>query len=392
MNTKSILILTASYGDGHIKTARSLTKKINNLDSSIDVKTIDLFHEAHPLINKAIKYLYLKCYSRAPKMYGLLYYSTKDIRRNFYINNLIGMFGKQTLKKFLETLKPDIVINTFPVLAMPILYKKGRTKTPCYTIVTDYGIHSQWIDPGISKYFVGNESLKKDMLRQGVDEKKIEVTGIPVCLECESIDKSEFYKKYGISNKDLPIITVLAGANGVLRNMPEICRMLNAMNPQAQFIIVCGKNKSLKENLEKIAPQLSERIKVFGFVDNLHEIMKSSDIVVSKAGGITTTEALNMGIPLIVFGTPAGQENENTKFLTEKGCSYHAKNINDLIEILSRLLLNPSILANMKSSMNTICKPKGCDEIVNYIVKELKNEKSITEIGSIETDSVFNFS
>ena len=387
MSTKKILILTTSYGDGHIKTATSVSNEIKKQNPSVEVRIINLFHEAHPIINKIIKYLYLKCYSRVPKIYGLLYYSTKDIRRNFYINNLIGMFGKNTLRKYLKDLKPNIVINTFPVLAMPIHYKKGKTNIPCYTIITDYGIHSQWIDPGVEKYFVAHESLKKQMIEQGVDENRVEVTGIPVYLDNKELNRVKFINNYGLRENNLPIVTVLAGANGVLRNLNETCTKLYSMKPEAQFVIVCGKNKSLQQNVKKATEQYRDRIKVFGFVDNLHEVMTFSDIVVSKAGGITTTEALDLGVPMVVYGTPAGQEQENTKFLIKNNCSYHAKKLNELIKILAQLLGDRSMLENMKNNMKAIAKPNNCNNIVKSILQDIYNKESKPDTTENEANS-----
>ena len=373
MRHKKVLILTANYGDGHLKIAGSIEKELMIQDSSLEINVVNLFHEAHPVANKFIRNIYLKCYSNAPKFYHFLYYATKDIKRNYYINNIMGLFGKRKLAEYLKTFKPDIVINTFPVLAMPIMYKKGKTRIPCYTIITDYGVHSQWIDPGVTKYFVGSEMLVKQMAEQGIAEEKVHVTGIPVSMECEQFNKDMFLKKYQLEDDGRPIVTLLAGASGVMRNLDETCVALNSIKPEAQFIIVCGRNKSLKRLIENKTSEARDRIKVLGFVDNLHEIMKGSDIVVSKAGGITTTEALNMGAPLVIFGTPAGQEYENTKFLINNECGYYAKNNNELVSIIMKLIKEPETLKRMKENAKQVSKDSGCSDIAKSIVSELNN-------------------
>ncbi len=374
MDNKRVLILTTNYGDGHIKAAGSLKNEINKQDETIEVKVVNLFLEAHPLLNKIIRELYLNCYSHMPQFYGFIYYLTKDIRTNLYLNFINGLMGRKKLKEYLEEFKPSVVINTFPVLAMPMLYRKGKTKVPCYTIITDYGVHSQWIDQGVSRYFIGDECMKKELTDQGIDEEKISVTGIPVCIECGTIDKERFFCKYGLENYNLPVVTLLAGAHGVLRNFREAGKLLYEIKPEAQFIIACGKNKALREAVEKATADYRDRIKVFGFVDNIHELMKGSDIVVSKPGGITTTEVLNMNVPMVVFGSPAGQENENAKYLLRNGCSHHAHNLSELIDILSQLLKDKDKLSCMKESAKQICKPNGCVEMAEYIVRELNNK------------------
>lgn len=380
MKVKKVLILTTNYGDGHIKTADNLFRQIKDIDSSIEVKIVNLYNEAHPVINKIIKYTYLKCYSYVPKLYDFIYFLTKHPSRNFYYNNIEGLLGRGKLKDYLNNFKPDLVINTYSILAMPMLYKKGLTKVPCYTVVTDYGVHSQWIDPGVRKYFVGHERVKDEMIEWGVEKDKIEVSGIPVHLECSNeVESDKILDKYGIMSKNMPIVTVLGGANSVMLNLLKKSEQLYFIKPMAQFIIVCGRNKSLKEKLEKDLGKYSDRIKVLGFVDNLHEIMKASDIVISKPGGITVTEMLNLATPLVVFGSPAGQEKENTKFLLENECSYHAKNIKELIGILSHLIVETDALAKMKESAKKIRKPLSSSYIVNSIIKDFENKDELKE-------------
>ncbi|MGE5473774.1 MAG: MGDG synthase family glycosyltransferase [Ignavibacteriales bacterium] len=383
MSTKKVLILTTNYGDGHLKVARSVEKELLKKDPTIQVKIINLFHEAHPYINECIRFLYLKCYSKIPGAYDLLYYSTKDIRRNFYINNLIGLFGKRTLRKYLKEMKPDIVLNTFPVLAMPILYKKGKTDIPCYTVITDYGLHSQWIDPGVSKYFIGHGTLFDQLINQGITSDKIEVTGIPITLDCDGITKEELISKYGLQNSEMPIITLLAGANSVISSLDKIVERLYNLEPKVQVIIACGKNKFLKERIDRtVTGRLDDRVKVFGFVDNLHEIMRGSDLVISKAGGITTTEALNMHVPLIIFGSPAGQEKENTRFLLDNGCAYYAKNFNQLFDTLKTVLANKKLIQDMVDNTVKIKVMGGSQKIADSIYKKINIKNECVEMGS----------
>lgn len=374
MSTKKVLILTTNYGDGHVKTAANIKKELLRQDESIDVKVVNLLFEAHPFVNKAIRQIYLKCYANAPALYGCFYYVTKDVKMNLFLKDIVNVLGRRKLKEYLEEYKPDVVINTFPEASMPIMIRNGKTKVPCYTIVTDYGIHSQWLDPGVTKYFVSHEDLKEEMIKQGVESGKITVTGIPVCIECTSIDKDNFYEKYGIKNKDLPVITLLAGAHGVLKDFDKAVKLLYSIKPEANFIIACGKNEQLKLKLEKAAEPYSDRIKIFGFLDNVHEVMMGSDIVVSKPGGITTTEMLNMAVPLLIYGSPAGQENENRKMLLKKGCSVHARDINELISELTRLMNDKSCLDNMRENSKMLRKPEACKDIVKCIMEEVINK------------------
>lgn len=388
MKLKKVLILTTNYGDGHIKTANSLSRRINDVAPEIDVKIVNLYKEAHPLINKAIRYAYFKCYSYAPKVYDFLYYLTRHPSRNLNYNNIQGMFGRRKLKEYLKSYNPDLIINTYSILAVPMLRKKGYTKVPCYTIVTDYGAHSQWIDPGVHKYYVGHESIKDEMVDWGVNEDKIEVSGIPVYIDCsQDVDHGEVLKKYGIKNDNMPLVTLLGGANSIMRNMSEVCEKLYKMKPEVKLLVVCGRNKALKEKLDKDMSNYTDRIKIVGFLESLHEVIKVSDVVITKPGGITVTEILNLGTPFIMYGSPAGQEKDNKIFLLKNNCSHHASNSDELIDILSGLLKKPKEMAALKENLKHIRKPEGCSYAIDAIITDFENG---AESGEITPEDLIN--
>lgn len=369
MKTKRILIITASFGDGHIIAATNLSKGIKEQEPLAEVKIVDLFREAHPKINEILKRMYLKSYSIAPTLYGTLYYSTK--KRSTILRNIVGNLIKDRLMYYLDTFKPDVIINTYPILITPYLREVEKEYIQTYTVITDYGAHSQWIDPGITKYFVASEYVKRGLEKLGVDSEKIRVTGIPVSLDFNNkeFNLEKILNKYKINSQGKPIVTILAGSYGVLRDVIEICRQIFTIDPEPFLIVVAGKNQLLESRLKEKTKEFSDKIRVFGYISPLHEIMRISDIIVTKAGGLTVTEILNVGVPMIIYRTAPGQERENTKFLVKNRCAYHAKDPYQLKGMISYLLNNKNVLIKMKEKAQQICKPNGCMDIVKEILE-----------------------
>ncbi|MBX6395808.1 MAG: glycosyltransferase, partial [Alicyclobacillaceae bacterium] len=345
MSNLNILILTGSFGDGHLQVARVLRTCL--MKKGIQrVRILDLYAEAHPFINQVMRYAYIKSYSLAPSLYGWMYGMTRDMEHTRFFAKLLNAFGMKKLREVLNDEQPDVVIHTFPVLAMPELRVKMRIGIPTYTVITDFSLHQRWIHAEIDKYYVATEDLKREMVRRRVPEEKIVVSGIPIR---ESFDHfcttSAVYQKYQL-NPFKKTILVLAGAYGVLRNTKQICEFL-ARDNKLQVVVVCGKNKILQKKMEAHFAGVSS-VKVFGFVEHIHELMGIASCMITKAGGVTLSEAIAMGLPTVIFRPVPGQEKENAEYLTQKGAALTFDDVDHLQEQLIPLLHDDDRLFEMR--------------------------------------------
>lgn len=365
-----IMILFASYGDGHIQVSRALKNKfaeqgINN------VIELDLFAEAHPLINSVTKYAYIKSYHIAPFLYGWVYYRTKEMNHDTIFGEWFHSFGIQKLTSIVNEVQPDLVINTFPVLIMPQLRKKTGIFIPTFNVITDFTLHHRWVHREIDKYYVATEDLKHSIVENGVPDDRIIVSGIPLRDSFEQpVDVMSARQKYHLDPGKKTVL-VMAGAYGVLQRLKKVCQTILSA-PNTQIILVCGKNRTLLRDMNH---QFSchPNIRIFGFIEDIHELMAVSSCVLTKPGGITLSEAISANLPIILYRPVPGQEKDNAHYLAEKGAAMVIEHTNKLGREIKALLMHDRELFRMRRAIAALHNKDSAERVVNDIVVEMQN-------------------
>lgn len=363
-----ILILYANYGDGHLQVSKALEECF--LEKGIKrVQMIDLFGKAHPVMDALTRFAYIKSCSFSPHLYGWSYYLTQNMRYNKTPVKWVNFFGIGALKDIIRAEKPDAVINTFPMQAMPELRKQTGIDIPIFTVLTDFALHDRWIHPEIDKYFVANEELKAAIMNKGIPADHIKVTGIPLRKAfCQPYNRSAIYKRYGLDPAK-KIVLIMAGAYGVLQSLKKMCQALLELD-DTQILLVCGKNESLKEKIQA-SFEHNPRLHIFGFIEHIQELMVVSTCMVTKAGGITLSEALALRVPVIVFRPLPGQEKENAFFLARQGAALIAEQIEGLVKQVRRVLDNERFMLQMKQAILALQKNNASETIVVDILREM---------------------
>ncbi|WP_456278661.1 diglucosyl diacylglycerol synthase [Bacillus sp. AK128] len=369
-----ILILTAKYGNGHVQVAHTLEQKLHELGID-NVKVIDLFAEAHPIITEFTKYLYLKCFTVGPQFYRLFYYGIEKIHDKkiaYWYRN----FGKRRLSLLLDQEKPDIIINTFPLIVVPELQTKRKSIIPTYNVVTDFCLHQIWIHREIEKYYVATEEVKNRLIQKGVEGFKVLVTGIPIRDSfTQGQPLSSLYKKYGLNTQKKTIL-IMAGAHGVLKHTVEHCESLLQAD-SIQLIVVCGSNRLLKEELNHLVASHKDRLFVFGYVERVDELFRVSTCMITKPGGITLSEAASIGLPLVLYKPVPGQENENAKYFQAKGAAIIVDRPEYLLNEVTHLLKYEERLLSMKNNLKDISKSNSAQTIIEDILLQYENRSHI---------------
>ncbi len=362
-----ILILYASYGDGHVQVSKALQQCFYERGIH-HVLMIDLFARAHPVMDAVTRFAYLKSCSYSPQLYGWSYYLTQNMRHNQTPVKWLNFFGIGALKEIIRVERPDAVINTFPMLAMPELRKQTGLHIPIFTVLTDFGLHSRWIHPEIDKYFVANEELKTAIIDKGIPAERIKVSGIPLRKAFRRpYNKNRIFQSYGL-DPSKKVVLIMAGAYGVLQNLKKICQALLYLG-DIQILLVCGKNESLKERIKASFAQRHE-INIFGFIEHIQELMAISSCMVTKAGGITLSEALALQLPVIVFRPLPGQEKENAFFLVKKGAALVAYRIEELVMKVKQIL-DKERMFQMEQAIHELQKNNASETIVIDILNEI---------------------
>ncbi|GGE78441.1 diglucosyl diacylglycerol synthase [Priestia taiwanensis] len=373
MDTSSkILILTAQYGNGHLQVAKTL-KEAFERQGFQHIVVCDLFAESHPIITDITKYLYLKSYTIGKQLYKMFYYGVEKIY-NKKIASIYTNFGRKRLASIIESEKPDVIINTFPITAVPALRQQTGYQIPIYNIVTDFCLHKIWMHQEIDKYFVATPRLKEVLENEGIQSEKVEVTGIPIRHQFEvEMEKEAIYKKYGLS-PEKKILLIVAGAHGVLKNVGQLCESFG-VHEDLQIVVVCGNNEELKNELDALEPSATRNMTTLGYVERIDELFRITDCMITKPGGITLSEAAALQVPVILYRPVPGQENENAIFFQENGAALVIRKHEEVYERTLSLLQDDYRLLQMKKAMGVISQPKSADHIVSTITHTKKEQK-----------------
>jgi len=288
--------------------------------------------------------------SKFPSLYGFLFRKTRDDTTLSILFKKIRTFGLSRMMKLIDDVKPTVIVSTFPsaAAAMSVLKVNGLTDIPTVTVITDHTDHSYWIHPGTDRYIVGSEHVRRALKRWPISELKISVTGIPIRTPFTlSYDRDILRARHGL-DPSLPAVLVMGGGYGLIGK--EFIELLQSdrLSAPMQFIIICGHNAKLKEQLAEELKGSPHRILLTGYVDYIHELMAAADLLITKPGGLTTAEALSQELPMILYRPLPGQEMDNAAYLTHAGVALQALSEEDLAAKLVQVFQNPHILHKIK--------------------------------------------
>lgn len=344
---KKILIITGSFGNGHMQVTQSIVNQLNEMNlNHLSVIQHDLFMEAHPIMTSICKKWYINSFKYFRNTYKRFYYSRpNELDKCFYkyygLNKLINLLIKE---------KPDLILLTFPTPVMSVLTEQFNINIPIATVMTDYRMHKNWITPYSQRYYVATKDTKDDFIEVGVPASYIKVTGIPIADKFEeSIDKEEWLSQQHL-DPSKPTILMSAGAFGVSKGFDYMINNILEKSPNSQVVMICGRSKELKRSL-KAKFKDNPSVIILGYTNHMHEWMASSQLMITKPGGITISEGLSRCIPMIFLNPAPGQELENAYYFESKGFGKIADTPNEAIDIVSDLTNNEETLKVMSSKM-----------------------------------------
>lgn len=366
----NILILSASTGGGHMRASRAIEKYMCEHDRNVDVKIIDTIEYISPIINKTVTNGYVYLATKTPKIYGKIYELTnKEPRWSNFVYRLNYLFANKILP-LLEEFKPDIIITThpFPTEMISILKNKEIINIPLICVMTDYAPHKTWINEKVDSYIVANDDMVEPMVKLGVSREKIHPYGIPI----EEIFFQEKNRKSLMEELELdpllPTVLMMAGSFGVT-NIFEIYKDISSIERDFQIIVITGRNEKLYNDFEKVVAKSSKHTKLIFFTNEVSKFMQASDMIITKPGGLTITEALACNIPMAIFNAIPGQEEENADFLINHNMAIKLEAKRGYKTILEELLCDATKLSDMKNACRSFDKNSSAERISSLIVR-----------------------
>jgi processive 1,2-diacylglycerol beta-glucosyltransferase len=363
-----VLILSARYGEGHWQAAHAIREALAGAGRPLVLDYMDL---AHPALNRTIQRVYLASIKHFPGGYGWFYRTTSALGPRSRFQTLINRLGRERLAELMAALAPTVVVSTFPVQAAVLseLKRAGRVRVPTITVITDNTVHTQWVHPHTDLYCVSGEDVAAELRARGVPPARIAVTGIPIRQAfARPPDPADVRRRYRF-DPDLPIVLIMSGAFGALGGVAEACRVLTQLGVPLQLVVVAGKDRQLYARLERLKRHLPYPLHAFGYVEDIAAFMSAASLLVTKAGGVTTAEALALRLPMVIFRAIPGQEEANTAYLCRHGAALAARDADELFQACRGLLSDPQRLAAMRQAAARLGRPGAAQDVARYALR-----------------------
>lgn len=370
---KKALVLSVKAGYGHHSTGQAIIGELQK--RGYDCIMLDTLEYVNTHLANSVSDGYLFSTKYLSEAYGKAYGSLDKRDEKYDRHSLVTILSKlvsHKLKKFFEDYTPDVVIGThsYACLLMTYLSEKGIISCPTFGIVTDFTVHPFWESTELDYYVTADALLNRQMRKKGIPENKILPFGIPIKEKFSyKIPKEEARKELGIKNKTT--LLVMMGSMGY-GNMIENMKMIDSIDGDFQILCVCGNNKKAKKELDESVFEKS--VYTFGFVDNVDVMMDASDCIITKPGGLTTSELLAKGLPAVILDPIPGQESRNMEFLVNNGVAVMVTETFPVDEALYELLKYPRRLELLESCVKHLGKPNSTEKLADFIVNKVENK------------------
>ena len=371
---KKVIIFYASYGGGHLNAAKSIQECIINNYKDIDVELIDCMKYVNITIEKITTAAYREMAKKAPWAWGKIY---NDSQKGplAHISSRSNKIMAIKLLKLLREKTPDLIITTHPFGSQMCSYlkRKGKITSKIATIMTDFAPHDQWLvgSDYTDYFFVAHYKMKQYLMSKNIDEEKIFDTGIPISNRfLLNFNSEEILKDLNFEKDKKTILFFGGGEFGLGKTKTvEIFECFVKLFPETQIIGVAGKNEKMKNAFTKIVEEnhRENNIRILEFTNKVPEFMSISDLVVTKPGGLTTSESLASSLPMVIINPIPGQEEENAEFLEENGIAIWVKKNDNPYEKLKNLFTDSSILENMKENTKKLSRKYSTQNICNIL-------------------------
>lgn len=371
-----VLIFSVSIGSGHNSVANALLEKIKEESPDSQVLIVDTFKYINPILDKVVVGSYMETIRFTPKVWGYLYDQAEEGERLVDMGQILSKLLSPKLDQLLRDFEPDILLCThaFPAGILSVLKEKKNLKEPLVTCITDFTVHNFWMHPQVNIYVIPSTDLTYPFLEEKISLEKVKAFGIPIRSQfLFKPDKSQLRQQMGL--KQLQTVLVMGGGWGLGKIEDVVYNLVEESS--FQVLVVTGANEKLKRNLEIL--KKDNRLHVYGFVDNVAELMGAADVIVTKPGGITCAEALAMELPMAIISPLPGQEDRNTDYFINKGVAIKVRKVENLVRELKILFTNELRLHHMQEMAAYLKKPDASLQTIQatwQLVQEIPDENN----------------
>jgi 1,2-diacylglycerol 3-beta-galactosyltransferase len=365
-----IVFLFSDTGGGHRSAASAIIEALElEYPGQVSTKMIDLFKDYAPPPLDMASAIYPPL-SRAPDVWERGYKVSDSPRRMRILYDAIWPYVRLPLRRFLRENPCDLMVSVHPLFNEPVLRAIKRRHLPFVTVVTDLvSTHAAWFDHRANRIIVPTAEARRRGLEVGVEPEQMTVIGLPVaerfcCLPMGSKDET----RKSLNWPEGKVILLVGGGEG-MGPLEEVAEAINAAHPAATLVVVTGRNKNLRAKLEK--KQWDIPVLIYGFVQEMPEFMRAADLLITKAGPGTISEAFIAGLPIILYSRLPGQEEGNVTYVVAHGAGVWAPQPEEVAAVVSHWMKHPALLEEISRASLKLARPTAAREIARCLVKEL---------------------
>jgi processive 1,2-diacylglycerol beta-glucosyltransferase len=363
-----VLFLSASVGEGHTAAACAVRHAVIDRMPDAYCEVVDSYRFASQVFHRVASNGYIGMVKMLPQLYKYIYDQAERATKVSAFKTWLHHYTAVNLRQHISEIAPDVVVCThaFPCGVMAEYKREYADSPPVLGIVTDFVVHPFWIHRNIDGYAVATGAMRQALIARGVSSDRISVTGIPVDPRFGGdVSREDARRAIGVDPHRTTIL-LMGGGLGI-GPLEKALRCIEQLRHDAQIVVVVGKNSRLEQRLTEAARHMEMPVTVVGFVPNVFDFMRGADILVSKPGGLTSSEALAASLPIVMLRPLPGQEERNARYLQECGVGMRVQTSRELTGMLDRLLSNPERLARMRANARVLARPDAASAVADMI-------------------------
>ena len=371
---------TVTAGGGHLAAAAALEEAWRARRPKDTIERVDLVKFFSPLHRKIHADGYVKLVEHAPELWGMVFKKTDDPKLAQRLNRLKQVFpsnSRARFERYVKQSKPDVVLCThyLPLEILGRMKAKAAKRDTCaatpfvVSVVTDFEAHALWMETCVDLYCVAAEETKARLVARGAPGDAVVATGIPISGRFSTnLEPKAIRQVIGLRD-DQPVVLVLSGGFG-MGPVAKILQQLDCISRSFQTVVVTGRNEELRRELAAVDRRHPTH--VLGFASNMHELMAIADLIITKPGGLTSSEALALGKPLFILNPIPGQEAANSDFLLERGAAAKVNRVEDLPYRIDQLMGSKK-LTDMAKAAKALGRPNAATVICDLVVSRYQS-------------------
>jgi len=374
-NGPRVAILHATAGSGHKSAAQALAVAIAATHRGSTVREVDTLVFASRLYRSTYAASYNAMAARAPQLWGALYrsWALAPVNKGTApVRLAVDRLNLRRLVRVVEREHPDAIVCThfLPIEALSSRRGRGSLRVPLFCVITDFTAHPIWVYPHVDRYFVASDEVAVELHRHGVAKDRIEVSGIPVHPRfAERIGRDTARDHLGL-DRARPVVLLMGGGSGV-GPLAELADRVARLADRPQVVVVCGTNPRLQARIQQLAHGREKDIRALGFTNEVDFLLEASDLLVGKAGGLTCSEALIKGTPLVIFKPTPGQEVRNAEFLERHGAAVHVDSVGEVESTVGHWLRDRTELDRRRQAALSLASPHAAETIARRVLESM---------------------